>query len=85
MKRMIARYWKVTDSIVKLQIKTTQDQRLIEEVLSGWQCVSYGYAPKTKEDIYVFEKRFESDFDLTKFLNSSKINSLIEMKEVPND
>ena len=75
-------YWIVDDKTVKLQIKTSKEQYKLEEVLSGWQCVSYGYAPKTSEDIYVFERTFESELDLKNFFSSEKITSLIEMKEV---
>ena len=75
-------YWIVDDKTVKLQIKTSKEQYKLEEVLSGWQCVSYGYAPKTSEDIYVCERTYESELDLKNFFSSEKITSLIEMKEV---
>ena len=77
-------YWRTEPRTVKLQIRTTQEQRKIEEFLPGWTCVSFGYVPKTSEDIYVFEKSFESEVDWTNFLNSDKVNALIEMKEVSN-
>ena len=85
MSRVKAEHWKIDDNTVRVQIKTTKDQYKLEEALPGWQCVSYGYAPKTSEDIYVFEKKFESELDWTNFINSDKIKNLIEMKEVPND
>jgi len=78
-------YWKVNEKTVKLQIKTDKEQRKLEEALPGWNCVSYGYVPKTEEDIYVFERVFSSELDWTNFLNSDKISSLIEMREVTND
>ncbi|MBL18596.1 MAG: hypothetical protein CMC82_02030 [Flavobacteriaceae bacterium] len=80
-----AKYWKVNEQIVKLQIKTDKEQYMLEEVLSGWECVSFGYIPKSKEDIYVFEKSFKCESDWNKFLSSEKISNLIEMKEVRND
>ena len=84
MKRVKGDYWKVNTETVKLQIRTTEEQSQLEEVLPGWMCVSYGYAPSTNEDIYVFEKRFQSEIDWTNFLNSDKVNLVIEMKEVLN-
>ena len=84
MKRVKGDYWKVNTDTVKLQIRTTEEQFQLEEVLPGWMCVSYGYVPSTNEDIYVFEKRFQSEVDWTSFLNSDKVNQAIEMKEVPN-
>lgn len=80
-----AEYWKVSEQIVKLQIKTDKEQYMLEEALPGWNCVSFGYIPKSMEDIYIFEKSFECDLDWNKFLGSEKINNLIEMKEVLND
>ena len=85
MSRVKGEYWKIGENIVRLQIKTSKEQRKLEEVLPGWQCVSYGYIPKTSEDIYVFEKKFDLEIDWTRFLCSDKIRSLIEMKEVEND
>ena len=85
MSRVKGEYWKIGENIVRLQIKTSKEQRKLEEVLPGWQCVSYGYIPKTSEDIYVFEKKFDLEIDWTRFLCSYKIRSLIEMKEVEND
>ena len=78
-------YWKTEQNVIKIQIKTDEEQEKLEQILSGWTCVSFGYAPKTSEDIYVFEKRFESDIDWTSFLNSDRINKLIEMREITND
>ena len=68
-----------------LQIKTCQEQSILEEALPGWQCVSYGYIPKTNEDIYVFQRSFETELDWTNFLNCDKINNMIDMKEIKND
>ena len=85
MSRVKGEYWKVEENVIRLQIKTDKEQRKLEEALPGWQCVSYGYVPKTSEDIYVFEKKFDLELDWTKFLYSAKINNLIEMKEVLND
>jgi len=78
-------YWKTEENVVKLQIRTHQEQEKLQEVLPGWNCISYGYVPKTSEDIYVFEKKFTSEIDWTNFLNSDKINQLLEMREVTND
>lgn len=77
-------YWKTEENSLKLQIKTRQSQYKLEEALQGWQCVSYGYVPRTSEDIYVFEKKFESEIDLINFLSSDKIKKIFEMKEVLN-
>tara|TARA_B100001248_G_C27383844_1_gene458548 strand:+ start:1834 stop:2091 length:258 start_codon:yes stop_codon:yes gene_type:complete len=78
-------YWKVNDNVVKIQMKTKIDQHMIEELLGDWKCVSYGYVPKTQEDIYVFEKYFTTENDWTMFLESDKITKLIEMREIKND
>ena len=78
-------YWRISDNLVKIQMKTKVEQHMIEELLDGWKCVSYGYVPKTEEDIYVFEKSFNTENDWTTFLESDKINKLIEMREVTND
>lgn len=85
MSRVKGEHWKIDDSTFRVQIKTTKEQHKLEEALPGWQCVSYGYIPSTSEDIYVFEKKFESESDWTNFINSDKIKNLIEMKEVSND
>ncbi len=85
MSRIKANYWKVEESRYKLQLKTRVEQKEIEKVLKGWSCVSYGYAPKTSEDIYIFEKNFNSEFDWTSFLKSDTVNELIEMKEILNE
>ncbi len=85
MSRIKGDYWKVNERTVKLQIRTSKEQEKLEEVLPGWDCISYGYVPKTKEDIYVFERVFSSELDWTNFLNSDKTISLIEMREVTND
>ena len=78
-------YWKVEESRYKLQLKTRIEQGKIEEALPGWECVSFGYNPGTSEDIYVFEKDFESEFDWTNFLNSDSVNAIMEMKEIRNE
>ena len=85
MKKAKGDYWKVDQETVKLQVRTTEEQRDIEDALPGWMCVSYGYVPNTSEDIYVYEKTFESEIDWTSFLNSDKVNKIFEMKEVLND
>ena len=85
MDRVKGDYWKVSDKVVKLQIKTKKEQYKLEEALPGWSCVSFGYAPKTSEDIYVFERSFESELDLSRFLNSDSINKIMEIREVVND
>ncbi len=85
MSKVRGEYWKTGQSTVKIQIRTNQEQHMIEEVLPGWTCVSFGYVPKTSEDIYVFEKNFDTESDWTKFLNSDKVNTLIEMREILND
>ena len=78
-------YWKVEESRYKLQLKTRIEQDKIEEALPGWERVSFGYNPGTSEDIYVFEKDFESEFDWTNFLNSDSVNAIMEMKEIRNE
>ena len=85
MDKVKGEHWRINHNTVRLQIKTDKEQRKLEEVLPGWQCVSYGYVPGTSEDIYVFEKKFESELDWSIFINSDKITNLIEMKEVEND
>jgi len=85
MSRIKANYWKVEESKYKLQLKTRVEQKEIEKVLKGWSCISYGYAPNTSEDIYIFEKNFNSEFDWTNFLKSDTVNELIEMKEILNE
>ena len=84
MKRVKGDYWKVDRETIKLQIRTTEAQSELEEILPGWMCISYGYVPSTSEDIYVFERTFQSEVDWTNFLNSDKVNQTIEMKEVLN-
>jgi hypothetical protein len=79
---MKGKYWKVDDCRYKLQLKTTNNQNEVEDFLSGWECVSFGYAPTTEEDILIFEKTFSSVVDWTNFLNSDKINETIELKEI---
>ena len=85
MSKVKAKHWKIDAETVRIQIKTKKEQHKIQEALPGWECISYGYAPKTSEDIYVFEKIFKSELDWTNFKNSDKIKNLIEMKEVPHD
>lgn len=85
MKREKGEHWKIDSNTVRVQIKTKISQHKLEEVLQGWQCVSYGFIPKTSEDIYVFEKKFDSEKDWRNFINSEKIKNLIEMKEVKHD
>lgn len=85
MSKVKGKYWKTDEKTVKLQLKTDKEQYMLEEALPGWQCVSYGYIPKTKEDIYVFQKKFETDRDWLSFLKSEKLTRLIEMKEVSHD
>ena len=85
MSKVKGKYWKTDEKTVKLQLKTDKEQYMLEEALPGWQCVSYGYIPKTKEDIYVFQKKFETDRDWLSFLKSEKLTRLIELKEVSHD
>lgn len=85
MKRIKASYWKVEETKYKLQLKTKIEQEQVEEMLPGWQCVSFGYIPTTQEDILIFEREFSSEFDWTNFLRSDTINELIEMREATND
>lgn len=85
MEKVRGRYWTVQGTTIKLQIKTDKEQRILTEALPGWQCVSYGYAPKTEEDIYVFERTFNSQLDWTTFLNNDKVSNLMELREVKND
>lgn len=85
MSKVKGKYWKTDDRTVKLQLKTDKEQNMLEEALPGWQCVSYGYVPKTKEDIYIFERKFETDHAWLSFLRSEKLAKLIEMKEVSHD
>ena len=82
MSKVKGEHWKIDENTVRMQIKTSKEQRKLEEALPGWQCVSYGYVPSTSEDIYVFEKKFESEIDWKEFMDSDKIKNLIEMKEV---
>ena len=82
MRKIKASYWKVDESKYKLQLRTNIEQQEIQEMLPGWQCVSFGYAPTTKEDILVFERDFQSEIDWTKFLKSDAITEIIELKEV---
>lgn len=85
MSRVKGEHWKVNENTIRMQIKTDKEQYKLEEALPGWQCVSYGYIPKTSEDIYIFEKEFESESDWISFTKSEKIKNLIEMKEVSHD
>ena len=82
MKEIRGEYWIIEGNKVKLQIKTTQQQSEIQEIIPDWRCVSYGFAPKTMEDIYVFEKEFEKQKELTRFINSDTINKQIKIREV---
>ena len=81
MAKMKGNYWKVDEKTYKLQLKTRSDQTEIEDYLPGWDCISFGYAPSTQEDILIFEKKFESDLDWTKFLNSDLTLEMIDLKE----
>ena len=81
MAKIKASYWKVNESRYKLQLRTNRDQEEVENILPGWECVSFGYVPHTQEDILVFEKDFKSEMDWTKFLKSDTIIETIEMKE----
>lgn len=85
MKEIKADYWIVEENKVKLQIKTTEQQTDLQDILPGWKCVSYGFVPKTMEDIYVFEKQFDKQKDLARFVNSGMINEQIKIREVTND
>ena len=85
MSKIKGEHWKVDENTVRMQIKTRKEQYRLEEALPGWQCVSYGYIPKTSEDIYIFEKSFDSELDWVSFKNSEKIKNLIQMKEVSHD
>lgn len=82
MSKVKGEHWKIDENTVRMQIKTSKEQSKLEEALPGWRCVSYGYVPNTSEDIYVFEKKFESEIDWKEFMDSDKIKNLIEMKEV---
>ena len=81
MERIKADYW-TQENIIRLQIKTKIGQTEIQRILSGWQCVSYGYATKTMEDIYIFERVFATENDLTDFIKSDTIIKQLEMREV---
>lgn len=81
MERIKADYW-TQNNTVRLQIKTKIGQTEIQRILTGWQCVSYGYAPKTKEGIYIFERVFTTENDLTDFMKSDIIIKQLEMREV---
>tara|TARA_B100001057_G_C22620091_1_gene860152 strand:- start:58 stop:315 length:258 start_codon:yes stop_codon:yes gene_type:complete len=85
MSKVRARYWKVNENTVKLQVKTHKEQHKLQEILPGWQCISFGYAPKTREDIYIFERAFASESDWITFLDSEQIKQFLDMKEVLND
>lgn len=82
MKRIRGEYWNIEKNLYRLQLKTTADLQIIEEMLPGWNCVSFGYVPTTKEEILVFERSFESKHDWADFINSSNITTEnIELKE----
>ena len=81
MKRIKADYW-TQDNTLRLQIKTKIEQKEIQNILPGWHCISYGYVPKTEEDIYVFEKSFNTENDLTDFIKSDTVIKQLEMREV---
>lgn len=82
MKEIKGEYWIIDDNKVKLQIKTKQEQVILEEMLPEWRCVSHGFIPKTMEDIYVFEKAFERNKSLTERIISDTINKQITIREV---
>jgi hypothetical protein len=82
MKRLKGNYWKVDEVTYKLQLKTRVEQREVQEYLPGWDCISFGYAPSTQEDILIFERKFKSEMDWTKFLNSDLTLETIELREV---
>jgi hypothetical protein len=85
MGRIRANYWKVEECKYKLQMRTSVEQEQIEAVLPDWQCVSFGYVPKTEEDIYVFEKSFDSELEWTNFLKSEKVKQLIEVRKATDE
>ena len=82
MKEITADYWIVEGRRVKLQIKTNMEQAELQEILRDWACTSYGFIPKTMQDIYIFEKEFSKQKDLTRFINSDMINKQIRKREV---
>ena len=82
MSKVKGEYWKVNKNTFRIQIKTNKEQESLQEALPGWLCVSYGYIPKSGEDIYIFEKSFQSENDWTSFINYDKINNMIDMREV---
>jgi hypothetical protein len=82
MDKIKADYWKIDSGIVRLQVKTTEEQVTLEGMLPDWRCVSFGYIPGTDEDIYVFENHFATENDWVKFLNSDKINKILDIREV---
>lgn len=82
MEKIKGEFWRVEDNKFRIQIKTKIEQREIQEILPEWKCVSYGFIPKTMEDIYVFERRFDKENDLTNFVNSDNIVKRLEMREV---
>ena len=75
-------YWEIEENVFKIQVKTKIDQREIQKALPNWNCVSFGYIPPTGEDIYIFQKTFDSIEEWDNFLNSDRLNKLIEMREV---
>ena len=81
MERIKAEYW-TQDNITKLQIKTKLEQIEIQKILPGWSCISYGYSPRTMEDIYVFQRAFETESDLIDFIKSDTTVKQLEMREV---
>jgi hypothetical protein len=85
MSKIKGEHWKTSDKTVRLQIATNKQQQQLQEALPGWECISFGYIPKTNQDIYVFERHFETELDWTNFLSSDKTKSLIDMKEIKND
>jgi hypothetical protein len=85
MEKITGDFWRTQENKARIQIKTKEEQVKIQELLPGWRCVSYGYIPKTMEDIYVFEKEFKTEKGLTSFMNSDNIIKQLEIREVTND
>ena len=82
MERIKGEFWRLEENKLRIQIRTKVEQREIQEILPEWKCVSYGFIPKTMEDIYVFERKFDKENDLTNFVNSDSIVKRLEMREV---
>ena len=82
MEKIKGEFWRIEENKLRLQIKTKVEQSEVQRILPEWKCISYGFVPKTMEDIYVFERKFDKENDLTNFVNSDIVTKRLEMREV---